>query len=179
MKKVLYFLLILCLVIFFRQEIFNTLFSYEIVKERNVFNFNNENFNVKNDKIFNENINEIINDELDKTSKTLNFTFEKCNNDPNKLINSKKANCIGYSAFLSSSIQKELEKNHLEKDWKVEHKVAKIYFLNFNINEYFKSSFFKDHDFVIVENLKTKEQITIDPSLFDYFKIDRIVLKKK
>jgi len=49
--------------------------------------------------------------------------------------------------------------------------------MNENINRHFNSEFFRDHDFVTVENVKTKETIGIDATVYDYFRIDRIKLK--
>ena len=95
----------------------------------------------------------------------------------NHLVESKEANCIGYAGFLSAVIRYKLDRSKLDKQWKVHHKVGKIYFLNENINKYFDSNFFKDHDFVTVENTETKEVIAIDGTVYDYFKIKRVQLK--
>lgn len=65
----------------------------------------------------------------------------------------------------------------LDDEWGAKHKVGEIYFLGYNIHPLFKSEFFKDHDFVVIENRKTNEIIAVDPALYDYFRINKIRLK--
>jgi len=173
-KKWILFLIIIFAAVFSRNFLFSSLFRYEIIKERQIYPFENE--NLKDDKPARE-IEEIIQNNLEQTSSVLAFSFERCENDPNLLLKTKKANCIGYSALLAALIQTELRKNKLDKKWEVSHEVGEIYFLNKNINQYFTSKFFKDHDFVVVENKETKERIAIDAALYDYFRINKITLK--
>ncbi|MDQ1098760.1 MULTISPECIES: hypothetical protein [Chryseobacterium] len=58
--------------------------------------------------------------------------------------------------------------------WKVHHQIGKVFLLNQIINEYLTSGFFKNHDFVAVENLKTQEAVIIDAAIYDYFRINRL-----
>lgn len=172
MKKFYTFLVIILLIVLVRSFLFNFFFSYKIIDERKVLKLEQKVSN-KNSK----SVEDIIHDELNETSSLLSFTFNKCDNDPNKLLESKKANCIGYSAFLSASINNKFYLESLNNEWKAEHKVGEIYFLGYNIHPLFKSKFFKDHDFVVIENRKTNEIIAVDPALYDYFKISKIKLK--
>ncbi|MDP2388519.1 MAG: hypothetical protein Q8M29_19250 [Bacteroidota bacterium] len=110
---------------------------------------------------------EIIEESLALTSETLQFTFSKCDKDPNKLLKSKKANCIGYAAFCSAVCNQLFEENKMT-DWKASPQIAKIYVLGINVHQYISSPFFKDHDFVKIENIKTGECYFVDPSLYDY-----------
>lgn len=173
-KKWILFLIIIFAAVFSRNFLFSGLFRYEIIKERKIYSFENENFNEDKPAV---EVEKIIQSSLEKTSSLLAFSFDPCENDPNLLLKTKKANCIGYSALLAALIQTELRKNKLDKEWKVSHEVGEIYFLNQNINQYFTSTFFKDHDFVVVENKETKERIAIDAALYDYFRINKITLK--
>lgn len=156
-----------------RNLLFRALFRYETIRERKVLELKDEELN--NERY--GNIEDIIQSSLEQTSETLQFSFEPCENDPNRLLNTKKANCIGYSAFLAALIQNGLRENKLDEAWKVRHEVGEIYFLNQNIHRYFTSPFFKDHDFVVVENKVTKEKIAIDAAVYDYFRINNIRLK--
>ena len=172
MKKVYTFLVIILLIIVFRNFLFNLLFSYKVIDERPVLNLEQ--------RISDENlatIEDIIEYELEETASLLNFTFNKCENEPNKLLKSKHANCIGYSAFLASSIINKLNSESLKNEWEVKHNVAEIYFLGYNVHPFFKSKFFKNHDFVVIENKKTNEIIAVDPALYDYFRINKIRLR--
>jgi len=123
-------------------------------------------------------VKDIIKSSLSLTSKQLKFTFSKNNNDPNLLIDSKSANCIGYAAFFSAVCNYQLKKNQLSDQWTARPQVARIYFLGMNIHRYFDTPFFKDHDFVIVENKNTGETFAVDPSVHDYLRIGFVTTKK-
>jgi len=56
--------------------------------------------------------------------------------------------------------------------------VEQLYFLGTNIHKYFNSSFFKDHDFVTIENKTTGEIFAVDPTVNDYLRIDFITYSK-
>lgn len=55
-------------------------------------------------------IKQIIEAGLSLTSRQLNFTADKNQNDPNKLISLKTAHCIGYASFFATSCNNLLEK---------------------------------------------------------------------
>ena len=172
MKKFYTFLIIIFLIILIRSFLFNLFFSYKIINEKKVLKLEQ-----KESSENSKNIEDIIDSELRKTSSLLSFTFNKCESEPNKLLKTKEANCIGYSAFLAASINNKFHLVGLSNEWKAKHKVGEIYFLGYNIHPHFKSKFFKDHDFVVIENIKTNEIIAIDPALYDYFRINKIRLK--
>ncbi|PQA91672.1 hypothetical protein B0A69_17905 [Chryseobacterium shigense] len=174
MKKIIILLILIFAGIFGRNFLFNSFFRYEIIKEREMYSLKN-----KHDVQYRNNgdVEDIINENLKETASALSFSFDPCASDPNILMETKKANCIGYSAFFAASLHNRLEEQGLDDDWSVSHEVGEIYFLNENINAYFKSKFFKDHDFVVVKNRKTKETIAVDPALYDYFRIDKIIVK--
>lgn len=166
------FLLIFILflvVILFKGFIYRNFVEYYDIKCRGIFVIEN----LSNDNFRNTDINEIIDYALNQTSKKLEFKL----NNPGKFMLTGKANCVGYSTFFCSYMIQLLNKNNLDNEWKVNHKVAKLKFLGVDIHQYFSSPSFKDHDFVVLENLKTKEKIAIDPALYDYTRIKRVSLK--
>ncbi len=172
------FLIIIFAVVFCKAYLFRIFFSYDIIKERTVLDIANEKLkNRLKETGSNTSVEDLIQNSLKETASTLSFSFDKSDNETDKLVETKKANCIGYSAFLASVIQFRLKQNGMENDWKVHHNVGEIYLMNENINRHFNSGFFKDHDFVTVENVKTKETIGIDATVYDYFRIERIKLK--
>ena len=130
--------------------------------------------NLSTDKQTNLDVEQIIKLGLSITSKQLNFTAEKNDNDPNKLINSKTANCVGYGAFFATTCNYLLDKHNLTDTWIAKPQIGQLYFLGTNIHKYIKSSFFKDHDFVIIENKKTGKVFAVDPTINDYFCIDYV-----
>lgn len=112
------------------------------------------------------------------TSKTLHFTAAKNDNDPNKLIVSKSAHCVGYAAFCVTTCNYLLKKYQLSDSWIATAKVGQLWVVGLNIHNYFTSSFFKDHDFVIVSNKTTGEFFAVDPVISDYLFIDFIRVRK-
>lgn len=172
MKKLYIFLAIILFAILFRSFVFNFFFSYEIIEERKALKLKDK-ISDKNSK----NLDNIIHDGLVETSSLLDFTFNKCDTEPNKLLESKKANCIGYSAFFAALINNKFQLDDLNGEWIAKHKVGEIYFLGYNIHSLLNSKFFANHDFVVIENKKTNEIIAVDPTLYDYFRIEKIKLK--
>jgi hypothetical protein len=123
-------------------------------------------------------IKQIIKLGLSKTSSQLNFTSDKNDTDPNKLITSKTAHCVGYAIFFATTCNYLLDKYKLSDTWIAKPQVGQLYFLGTNIHKYFNSTFFKDHDFVTIENKKTGEIIAVDPTVNDYLLIDFITYAK-
>lgn len=111
------------------------------------------------------------------TKEELKFTTKKTESDPNKLMHSKIANCIGYSYMFNSIANFIIDENQIRNEFKAEHKIGKLELLGIDIHKYFEDAFFKDHDFNQITNLKTGKSIFVDPSLSDYLYIDRINVK--
>ncbi|NVO03026.1 MAG: hypothetical protein HXX09_10040 [Bacteroidetes bacterium] len=122
-------------------------------------------------------IKDIIKLSLSITSHQLNFTASRNYNDPNKLIYSKTAHCVGYASFFATTCNYLLKKYELGGTWTAKPQIGQLYFLGTNINKFFKSSFFKDHDFVTIENKAACEIFAVDPTLNDYFYIDFVTYK--
>ncbi len=95
-------------------------------------------------------------------------------NDPNKLIYSKAAHCVGYSTFFATTCNYLFKKYNLDKNWEAKHQIAQLYLFKTNVHQFFDTPFLKDHDIVIIENQKTGELFAVDPTLNDYFYIDYI-----
>lgn len=124
------------------------------------------------------NIIPIIKLSLSITSRQLNYTADKNEIDPNNLITSKTAHCVGYASFFATTCNYLLQKYELAGTWTAKPQVGQLYFLGTNIHKYFDSSFFKDHDFVTIENKKTGEIYAVDPTVNDYLKIDFVTYLK-
>jgi hypothetical protein len=130
-----------------------------------------------NSKVVNQpkpSINKIIKTGLSITSSQLKFTSGKCDVDPNKLFHSKATNCVGYATFFASTCNYLLKKYSLSDSWVATINVGKIYFIRTDVHRYFNDSFFKEHDFVTIENKRTGELYAVDPTVNDYFYIDYI-----
>ena len=115
LKRILQVILIILVIGFvFRGWIYRQIVTYKSIEERVSYKVTNENLisyfeenivNVEDPKI-----EEIIDVGLSTTSQLLKFTTSKNHNDPNKLINTKTANCIGYSTFFSANCNYLLKK---------------------------------------------------------------------
>ena len=163
-------------VILFRGTVYRSLVKYDSVGERT-------NYSVTDDKLTHyidtgsksladPEIQQIIRSALSLTSAQLNFTAQKNDNDPNKLMTSKSAHCVGYAHFFASTCNYLLDRHKLSGDWIAKPQIGQLYFLGINVHQFFSSPFLKDHDFVIIENKKTGETFAVDPTLSDYLWID-------
>ena len=125
-----------------------------------------------------QDINYIIRLALLQTGNRLNYTTSGNENDPNKLIYSKSAHCVGYAAFFTTTCNYLLKKYNLHDGWVAKHQIGQMYVLDINIHRCINHSFFKDHDFAIVENRITGEIVAVDPSVNDYLHIDFVTMVK-
>lgn len=124
------------------------------------------------------NLSEILQLAQNITTEELTFSTKKVSNNPNKLIYTHQANCIGYSAMFNAVINYLLRKNKLHHKIKAYHKIGQLEVLGNNIHRFIKNPFFIDHDYNEVINTQTNERILIDPSLSDYFYINRVSPKQ-
>lgn len=164
--------------ILFRGPIFRLLVSYKSIGQRTTYVATDQNLinYIEADESFGgrSDIKELIRNALSKTSRKLEFTASKNDNDPNKLIDSKTAHCVGYSSFFATTCNHLLEKNNLNEEWVAQPQIGQLLILEVNVHQYFDSSIFKDHDFVVIQNKVTGEKLAVDPTIHDYLAIDFI-----
>lgn len=182
LKKSLFtFLIFTLLAAVFRGPLYRTLVDYESVGPRT-------NYTVKDEKLADLiaskvngrtdlDITEVVKLSLAITSSQLYFTADNNDIDPNKLLTSKAAHCVGYAAFFAATCNYLLSEYNLADIWTANPQQGQLYLLGNNLHEYFSSPFFKDHDFVIIENHVTGEVLAVDPTFRDYFYIDFIRLR--
>jgi hypothetical protein len=178
-KRILSTLLLLATIgLVFRGPIYRLTVSYKSIGQRTAYSALNADlidYIEKNERDENiADIEEVIKSALSKTSKKLNYTASKNDNDPNLLIYSKTAHCLGYASFYATTCNYLLKKNNLDQEWVARPQVGQLYFLGENIHHYFDSPFFKAHDFVTIENKITSEAFAVDPTVNDYLFIDYI-----
>lgn len=113
------------------------------------------------------NIHGIISRTLDQTAEKLEFSFINCASDPEQLLTSGKANCIGYTRLFCYFFQKNTVSGTFT-EWTAQPYTGQINIFGKNIHPYVNHPFFQDHDFVIISNRLTGEKIAVDPSLYDY-----------
>jgi hypothetical protein len=182
-KRTLIIILILTIVgLLFRGWFYRHLVTYKSVGLRTNYSATDKTltdfFDANNDKQTDSDIKQIIKLGLSITSRQLNFTADKNDTDPNKLITSKTAHCVGYATFFATICNYLLDKYNLSDTWTAKPQVGQLYFLGTKIHKYFNSAFFKDHDFVTIENKITGEIVAVDPTVNDYLRIDFITYTK-
>ena len=177
LKRFLLFLLIIFVLIFsFRGFLYRSFVSYRTIGERKDVPVENQLLIEKLNEIQfnsdNPDANEIILKSLKFTSSQLSFTTQRCQINPNFLITKPKTHCVGYAVFYANSCNYLFKKYSLQKDWKAIACKGKLSFLGYDMHNIFKIPFFKDHDFVIIKNLKSVQTFAVDPSVNDYLFID-------
>lgn len=183
MKRAFFVFLILGIIsLVFRGWVYRHLVVYKSLGTRTNYSVSNtkliQYITQNSDLPSNPNIEQIAEQTLRLTSRQLHFTTNKNDKDPNKLINSKAAHCVGYAAFSVTTCNYLLKKYHLTNEWEAKAHIGQLYFCRINIHRYFNSVFFKDHDFITIENKLTGEILAIDPTVNDYLYIDLVTYKK-
>jgi hypothetical protein len=181
-KLFLSFFSVVFIFVFFRGFLFNQIVRYKNIGERRSFSPKKTSlidyFEVNKLASENEEVVSIIKHSLFVTSKKLSFTLLKNEIDPNKLVESKTAHCVGYAAFFATTCNYYLKKKNLAKNWEAKPKIGQLYILGMNMHTFLKLPSLKDHDFVIIENSKTGETFAVDPTIHDYLNVDFVSLKK-
>ena len=121
---------------------------------------------------------EIVEISRSVTNARLRFTTGKASSNPNMAARSGKANCVGYSALFSSMANQLSNERSGKHRFRSRHLVGKLYFLGMDVHQFFSSPFFRDHDFVEIEDVTTGEKIFVDPVVSDYLGIDRVTSKR-
>jgi hypothetical protein len=178
MKKTLKIIGISILIlILFRGFIYRLLINYNEIGERAVIEITNQELiNKIESKSTSREIDfeEIISIANSITIEELRFTGNRASNNPNELMNSRQANCIGYSAMFNSIANYLIKENGLSQEIESRHKISQLDLLGINLHQFFENSFFRDHDFNEIENLKTGEIMSVDPSANDYLGIKKV-----
>lgn len=182
MKKLLQILCVLLMLLFIgRASIFRYYIKYIPTGEREMVVLNDQKMidklrKEKGDKELS--IEQIIDLSQKLTTSQLRFTSGKASSNPNNILKSRKANCIGYAALFSAITDFLIKDANLSTEYKVSHLVGTLDYMGENLNEKFNHPFFKDHDFNAIEVLQTGEKIYVDPSVSDYLGIDRVEVLK-
>lgn len=175
LKGILLFItVILVMTIVFRGPIFHWVFSYSTIQTREITRLNAESSKYFSERDCGDLIEAKIQKNLKIVGKALEYSFESVSSDPNSFRNNSKAHCVGYSALYASLLNADFECSELRNIWAVRHCVGQIHLFGFNLHSLFDSSFFKDHDFVVVENLISGEIVVIDPVIYDYLLIETV-----
>ncbi|WP_158973634.1 hypothetical protein [Cellulophaga sp. L1A9] len=181
-KKIIKYLsLLILLLILSRGVLFRTLVKYSEVDRRKNSVLTDKNLiaeiNYQTEgKVLN--IEEIIALSNEITSDTLAFSLNKVSSNANSVYTSKKANCIGYSSLFNSVGNYILAEQKLTDSYEFIHLVGALNVLGFNIHNLFDNPFFKDHDYNEIKYKKMNTKLFVDPSLWDYLRIEYVSSQK-
>jgi hypothetical protein len=183
LRFVLLFLMVtLGISIVFRGWIFRSLVYYQPVANRPEYPVTEEKLKVMLNSVTEHSkikeIGDVIRLSQQQTGKLLQFNFSAVENDPNKIILTGKANCIGYAALFSRISNSIITQSALGEEWRASAHIGHLYCMGVNIHQYTQHPYFVDHDFVILQNKKTGELIGVDPSLYDYTLIRTVRISK-
>jgi hypothetical protein len=175
-RAVLTILLLMLAVLLFRGWLYRNLITYKSIGRRVSYIATNKPLigfiEASTSRETNVEVKQIIRLALSITSRQLNFAGGKTDTDPNKLITSRSAHCVGYASFFTTTCNHLLGQNNLADTWSAHAHVGQLYFLQENIHRYFDTPFLKDHDFVTIENNVTGEIFAVDPTVNDYLFVD-------
>jgi hypothetical protein len=108
------------------------------------------------------------------TASQLTFRASSKEIDPNMLCMYHRTHCRGYAAFFEVVCNYLLEKYKFNKEWSCSAHVGHIYLMSLDVHRFFKSSFFKNHDFNSIRNNSDGKEILIDATVYDYFGIETV-----
>jgi hypothetical protein len=173
---------VLVLLFLFKGNIYRMAVKYEDAGSRKSYEIKDDNLaayinqSLPNDESLDAtiNIDRIIDLSQEITIKTLDFSLEAQESNPQKLIVTTEANCVGYAAFTAAVGNYLLRRFGMNKEWDAKPKKGKLYLFGNNMHKGVKNGWFKDHDFVVFRNKDTKEEIYADPTVHEYFGIKRV-----
>ncbi len=181
MKKTLkIFGLVVCLFLLFKGWIYRCTVTYREIGQRQTIILQDSGTiadirNLRNDRELS--LEEIVEISQSVTNACLRFTSGKVSSNPNTVVGIGEANCVGYSALFSSIANQFFREQRSGQSFRVRHLVGRLYFLGVDVHPFFSSPFFRDHDFVEIEDTATGEKIFVDPVVSDYLGIN-IITKK-
>jgi hypothetical protein len=182
MKKTLkIFGLVVCLFLLFKGWIYRCTVTYREIGQRQVIALQDSGVIANIQKQRNHrtlSVAEIVETSRSETNARLRFTTGKASSNPNMAVRVGEANCVGYSALFSSIANQLSNEQRSSHSLRARHLIGRLYFLGVDVHQFFSSPFFRDHDFVEIEDTSTGEKIFVDPVVHDYLGIDRVTCPK-
>ncbi|MBX2874006.1 MAG: hypothetical protein KTR30_17955 [Saprospiraceae bacterium] len=111
------------------------------------------------------------------TAQHLSFTTASSSSDPIQLLKRPKANCMGYANFFEHCLRHQLRKTAVEENYELQQWRGKLHLFGWDIHSLFQSPFWKDHDFNIIIDNTSGQQMAVDATLYDYFRIRSVRLQ--
>src|SRR5436190_1114435 len=129
-RTLLTILILLAIGLLFRGWLYRHLVTYESVGIRTNYSATKDKLiayiDSSTDKQADPDIEQIIKLGLSITSTQLNFTASKNDIDPNQLISSKAAHCVGYASFFAATCNYLLKKYNLDVSWRARPQIGQL-----------------------------------------------------
>ncbi|GAB6121155.1 hypothetical protein [Dysgonomonas termitidis] len=178
---------VIILLFFLKGSIYRMAVKYEDAGGRKSYDIKDEKLasyihqSLPNDESLDANIDieTIIDLSLDMTSAALDYSSVYNDSEPPEAFENRGANYVGYAAFTAATGSYLIKRFGMDKEWEARSKKGKLYLFGKNMQKDAVDGWFKDHDFVIFRNKKTKEEIYVDPVAFDYFGTKRVDKREK
>lgn len=162
-----------------RGWIFRHLVAYRVVASRPAFRVGDSTLaaTLADLPIDRRSVSGIVGASLDLTSRSLRFEMRPNPIDPNRLVHTHAAHCVGYAEFFATACNRLLRREGLDKDWIARPVVGKLTLWGIDIHPWLPQPFFRDHDFAVLENRRDGERFAVDPTVADYLWIDSVSLR--
>lgn len=179
MKRTLKIVLILiCLLVTFRAQLFRFCVAYVPLEQVYLPEKPNV-FSVVDQRVtpaLQSSLKQQIHQALQYTADHLYFTTSASSKDPIQLLQKPAANCIGYGTFFQHRLSYQLKQTETKHKYELQQWRGKLYLFGWDIHSWFKSPFWKDHDFNIIIDHTNGKKIAVDATLYDYFYIRSVRL---
>ncbi|MBR9922545.1 MAG: hypothetical protein GYB31_17040 [Bacteroidetes bacterium] len=106
------------------------------------------------------------------TSELLAFSKSNASYNIVGMMNTRKANCVGYARMFNAIANYLIRENDLGDQIIAQHKIGKLSLWGIDLHSIINRPFFQDHDYNEIKDLHTGESLFVDPSLSDYLGID-------
>lgn len=161
-----------------RGPLFRALVTYRITGQRTTYAITNpqllQYMDASTQEFKPRDVRDIIRKSLHITTRCLHFRQKHTISNPNVLVVSRRAHCVGYAAFFTTVCDHLLNQYGYGREWKARPLVARIWCCGMNLHVFFTSPFFRDHDFAVVENTRSGQQYFVDPVVSDYLRINSV-----
>jgi len=182
-KKLILALIGIVVILFLsRNWLFNVSTQYQSIGQRDLIVLSDQNL-IREIELWKSSkesirIDEAVGFALKLTARKLKFsTRSGLNSNPNKIPDSGESNCVGYSKLFNSVATYIFVNTTNLKNCKSTHLVGKISFMGIDLHGLTDKPFWSDHDYNRVINTETREEYFVDPSVFDYLRINYIQWK--
>lgn len=179
-RKIAFILVILLTCLIFRGAILNKIFTYKAEAVIPVQDLSSKYWKSLLNKAILDNdvhdINQANKVILALLSKHLQFGKISSALKPNDFVSGSITHCVGYSSLHATLLNYTIDKLKLS-DCRVSHIRGQIFLLDFALTRPSNASFFRDHDFILIENTKRDQSYYSDASLYEFVKVDQIKSK--